>query len=400
VNLDLFYCSEETKLAVRLDARLRAALVRRLPSVAREVVAVVTAEIPAYSTALTGRMRAKIEAAVQVALHGFLELAAQSDAAATPLAPVVDASFDLGRGEARAGRSMDALLSAYRLGARITWRELGSVAVSKGLPADQTALLAELVFAYIDELSAAGAAGHAAELEKLGRARERQLEQLARDLLASASAELLREAAEHAEWTPPTDLMALLVPQNRVDRVVTALGVEVLRTNEAPGLDPGVRCAVLLVPVTSRPALLQQAQNLPVVAGPVRPWTEVASSYARALRALAWGTPDALVDTDEQLGRLVLTADGDALADLSARVLAPLSGLRPAARDKLVQTLRSYLLHQGRREPMAAELFVHPQTVRYRMGQLRELFGDRLEDPHQILDLTLAVGALPTNSRA
>ena len=36
---------------------------------------------------------------------------------------------------------------------------------------------------------------------------------------------------------------------------------------------------------------------------------------------------------------------------------------------------------------------MHPQTVRYRMGQLRELYGDRLEDPDTVLALTLALGA-------
>ena len=42
----------------------------------------------------------------------------------------------------------------------------------------------------------------------------------------------------------------------------------------------------------------------------------------------------------------------------------------------LVETLRAWLLHHGRRDRVAAELFVHPQTVRYRMTQLRELYGD------------------------
>ena len=35
---------------------------------------------------------------------------------------------------------------------------------------------------------------------------------------------------------------------------------------------------------------------------------------------------------------------------------------------------------------------MHPQTVRYRMGQLRELYGERLDDPATLLDLTLALG--------
>ena len=46
---------------------------------------------------------------------------------------------------------------------------------------------------------------------------------------------------------------------------------------------------------------------------------------------------------------------------------------------------------KGRRDDVAAALFVHPQTVRYRMGQLRELYGDRLDDPDTVRDLTLAL---------
>jgi DNA-binding PucR family transcriptional regulator len=45
-------------------------------------------------------------------------------------------------------------------------------------------------------------------------------------------------------------------------------------------------------------------------------------------------------------------------------------------------------------EEVAAALFVHPQTVRYRMGQLRDLFPD-LTSAHRVLELTLAVGLRP-----
>jgi DNA-binding PucR family transcriptional regulator len=121
----------------------------------------------------------------------------------------------------------------------------------------------------------------------------------------------------------------------------------------------------------------------------------VTASYGRALRALHLGlTADgpAPVDTEQRLPELVLRADDEALADLRAAALAPLAGLSPGAREKLTATLRSWLLHHGRREQVAAELFVHAQTVRYRMGQLRELYGDRLDDPQTVLELTLALG--------
>ncbi len=72
-------------------------------------------------------------------------------------------------------------------------------------------------------------------------------------------------------------------------------------------------------------------------------------------------------------------------------MLAPLAGQRPSTVEKLTETLRSWVLNQGRRDAVAAELFVHAQTVRYRVQQLREVYGDRLEDPQFVLEATLAL---------
>ncbi|WP_238694540.1 helix-turn-helix domain-containing protein [Nocardioides daphniae] len=63
-----------------------------------------------------------------------------------------------------------------------------------------------------------------------------------------------------------------------------------------------------------------------------------------------------------------------------------------STREKLVETLRAWLLHQGRRDAVAATLFVHPQTVRYRMGQLREAYGEELDDPEFVRRATIALG--------
>ena len=102
-------------------------------------------------------MGQRIEGAVQMALGAFLQLAARSHDSdpGPPLSPALEGAYELGRGEARQGRSMDALLSAYRVGARVAWRELSETAVHGGLPPLMIARFAELVFAFIDELSAA-----------------------------------------------------------------------------------------------------------------------------------------------------------------------------------------------------------------------------------------------------
>ena len=40
---------------------------------------------------------------------------------------------------------------------------------------------------------------------------------------------------------------------------------------------------------------------------------------------------------------------------------------------------------------VAGRLHVHPQTVRYRMNTVRELYGDALTDPRRVLELTLGL---------
>ena len=84
-------------------------------------------------------------------------------------------------------------------------------------------------------------------------------------------------------------------------------------------------------------------------------------------------------------------ADETARTDLRERVLRPMADLRPSACEKLTETLRAWLLHQGRRDEIAASLFVHPQTVRYRLGQLRDLYGESLDDPVFIRDASIAL---------
>ena len=260
------------------------------------------------------------------------------------------------------------------------------------MPAETLVAFAELVFAYIDELSAASVAGHTDELATTGRVRQRLLERIAHHLLEGASPETVLAAAERAGWDPPTTLTAVLVPESQVRPV---LGGHLAG-------DPAGR----------RPA---RARRHGPAAGARRPRTPPRRPAARARRARLRRRPGAALARGARVvrpgasgpggsasrstprptcRRWCCSADPDALADLRARALAPLAGLRPGTAEKLADTLRSWLLHQGRRDDIAAALFVHPQTVRYRMGQLRDLYGDRLEDPDTVLELMMAL-ALP-----
>ncbi|HET7194168.1 MAG TPA: helix-turn-helix domain-containing protein [Nocardioides sp.] len=367
----------------------------RLPQVADATVTAIIDEVPSYADALTGSMGENIRSAVQLALGGFISLASRQRGAdpRTPAAPAVEGAYQLGRGEARSGRSVDALLAAYRIGARVSWREMSATAVRNDTPADTLAAFAELVFAYIDELSAASVAGHTDELDTTGQVRRRLLERLATHLVQGSPTETVQAAAERAGWSPPRTLTAVVVPEAQVRPVLGAVSPNTLQAaDDLPGLEDRVLLLVRDMDGHRRGALLRALRDRNGIAGPARPWLLVRVSVDRVLRALELGVE---LDTEAHLSRFVLTADGEALADLRERALAPLEDLRPASAEKLAATLRSWLLHQGRREDVAAELFVHPQTVRYRMGQLRELFGDRLDDPAAVLELTIALAIEP-----
>ena len=102
----------------------------QLSRVADDVVAAIVEEVPSYRDAFSGPMGQTIGNAVQLALGGFLTLASRGRTAdlRTPTAPAVEGSYQLGRGEARSGRTTDALLAAFRIGARVSWRELSAMA--------------------------------------------------------------------------------------------------------------------------------------------------------------------------------------------------------------------------------------------------------------------------------
>lgn len=371
-----------------------------LSDVADETVTTIIEQVPSYRGPFTGQRGQRIREAVQLALDVFLNIGlreTREEVVTAAMARATADAYDLGRGEARSGRSMEALHAAYRLGARVAWRGLSHEAVASGMPAEAVRQFADRVFAFIDELAGASVAGHADELETSGRVHERLLERIVRAVAGGQDAEELSRRAERAGWEPPGTLTAVLLPANRAGGVRTGLHPGTLQaTGDVPGVDDDT--ALLLVPDVTGPTratLQRRLEGRAAVIGPTRAWTKAHASVVRALRGAQLVTGTETVDTDDRLVDLVLLADAEAYDDLRVRVLAPLAQLRPSARARLEETLRSWLLHQGKREKVAQELFVHAQTVRYRMGRLRELFGESLEDPATVLAMTIALGAAP-----
>ena len=178
-----------------LAARLREAL----PSLATDINAAVGREVAEYARPLEGLFGRNLTMGVERALAAFVDLLEQ------PGQPTLPRPFyvELGRGELRQGRGLDALLSAYRVGARVAWRTVGDLAVEAGVPAPALVELAELLFTYIDGLSALSVRGYAEEQAARASERDRRRTELARLLITGVDEETLRELAVLARWPLP-----------------------------------------------------------------------------------------------------------------------------------------------------------------------------------------------------
>ncbi len=375
-------------------AALAEALRPELPSIAEDVIAAIRAEVADYARPLTGAFGANVRTGVELALGRFLEEFAGAAPALGPPGAARGVYVGLGRGEFREGRSLDALLSAYRTGARLSWRRFVDVGREAGVEPDVLYEVGEAMFAYIDGLSAESTEGYAAAQSAAAGERARERRRLLALLLGDPPADdwVLRAAAEGAGWPLPQAVAALAATGDDADVVAGRLGPEALAVEDEAGV------LVLLGDPDApgrRDRLRRALADRQAALGPAVAPAEAALSARRArlgLRLLTEGRlDDALVVCDEHLPELVLHADPRLAADLAAAALAPLAGLGAGPQAKLTATLRAWLDHQGRVEPTAAALGVHPQTVRYRVGQLREAFGPRLEDPRARLALGLAL---------
>jgi hypothetical protein len=101
-----------------------------LSGLADETIEAIAAEVPDYARAMEGEFGQAVRRGVEIAFQRFLDLVLD------PRADVRSARaayVDLGRGEYHAGRSLDALLAAYRVGARLAWRRFVETGREAGL---------------------------------------------------------------------------------------------------------------------------------------------------------------------------------------------------------------------------------------------------------------------------
>jgi hypothetical protein len=384
------------------------ALVERLPRLLGEVRDLLGDDWPDYAQFMADQ-RDEVEVAAEAFMHWLVELAQEGlthpagHAVPEPGAQVT-LFEEIGRIQWREGRELSTLLSAYQVGARVAWHHVSTTALDLGVAPDALAALAEAVFVFVDQLSSASARGFVMEQSEAAVTRERLRDELV-DLLLSDRSDTaeVRAAATRAGWPLPREAAVILIEQEN------PVGQAMLSRLDSSCLL--IRRRTLhgaIVPDPVRPGRRQRlAQTLrgagAVVGHPVLlehlPASVRIAEVAATLQRSGVITEDP-VFADEHLDAIIVHRDPRLLEALRRQVLEPLDRQSPGTRARLTDTLASWLRHQGDRQAVAAELHIHPQTVRYRLTQLHELFGPALDDPATRARLTLALAWGPTDPPA
>ena len=220
-----------------------------VPDLADEIIETIRRHLPPYARPLEGAFGQALRAGVERSLTDFLDEV--EGKRREPGEEERDVYSGLGRGEAREGRSMEYLLAAYRIGARVAWRRTAERGRAHGFDADTLALLAEAFFAYIDQLSARSAEGYAEEQSAIAGEAARLRRRLVALLVQRPPVEraAIEAAARDAGWQLPATLAAVVWRDASERPVARALPLGSL----AAPLEDGVICALVRRPRRARP---------------------------------------------------------------------------------------------------------------------------------------------------
>nr|WP_237418364.1 helix-turn-helix domain-containing protein [Actinomadura rayongensis] len=360
------------------------------------MVAGVLREVPEYARPGDPVYRQVVEAAVVFAMEHLVRLIEDPDVS---WKDVYQVYFDVGYGEAVEGRSLEHLQNAMRIASRTAWRYLAAEYQRLGRPLSLLSVMAEANFAYLDELSSAAAAGYRRAREKAAGEREQRRHRLLGLLLSEAPVPegVVAEQAAMAGWPLPQRL-AVIVLRPRPGS--GGEGPSGLPPQVLAGLDGGRPC--LVMPDPDGPGQAERLTGMLAgwsgAVGPAVPPGEARVSLHWARRALELpadpcGGDDAqrggLVRAEERVADLLLEAGGRLTEIVAARRLEPLTRTRSRHGVRLAVTLLECLKNGFNATGAAAALHVHPQTVRYRLGQLHDLLGFDIEDPEIRLELML-----------
>ncbi len=381
----------------RARARSAAVLRRSTGALSTSAIARMRTEVTWFRE-LSAEDRAWVGQIVQAGIQSFVDWYASGD----------DRTSDLWAGSAVAssvfGAAPRALAGAISLQQTVDLVRLSIEVVESNvddlMEEEDARSVHASVLRYAREVAFATAEVYARAAESRG-AWDARLEALLVDAVLRAEAdETVLSRASAVGWSARGQV-AVVLGRTPVERRETDLFDEVRRLARDAGADAlcavqGERLVVVLGgdgdPRAAAHHLVDVFGDGPVVVGPLSDDLAHAHSSARAAlsafrAASGWPQAPRPVRSDELLPERVLAGDGHARRYLVDEVYLPLQ----AARGAMLETVAAYLGSGGSIEATARALFVHPNTVRYRLKQTAELTGFSPGQPRDAFALQLAL---------
>ena len=261
---------------------------------------------------------------------------------------------------------------------------------------DERIALRDSLLRYSREIAFAAAAVYAAAAETRGAWDARVEAAVVDGIVRGEDIQTLSSRAAALNWDPtaPTQVVVGATPSSDRAHAVASVG-EWAAARHRPAI-AGVHGALLVVVVAG--ANLGSADPTPlfgggpVVRGGVHSGLPGAIvSAADALVgyrvAAAWVNAPRPVDAADLLPERALAGDRRAAEALRADIFGPLAASHP----QLLGTLDAYLAHGGSLEPAARSVFVHPNTMRYRLRRIAEITRRDPWDARDLFALNVAL---------
>lgn len=385
----------------QLSSRQRTAMTKRLQGVAGTIVQAATAEMESrhpWFTALDADNRSWVAVVARAGIDGFVTWFSDPEASAQGLDIFGSAPRTLARHV-----TLHQTVELVRTTIEVVELKLQELLPRSDRPVAQAAILS-----YSREVAFAAAEVYARAAETRG-AWDARLEAMVVDAIVRGEAdETVLSRASALGWVSSQVVCVAVGPAPLTDN--PRLG-EDLRRRLGQDVDvltgvQGDRLVLILGGETvAEPGGALQLTDLvidvfgpgPVVVGPtVEHLVDAVGSVRAALSglrsAVAWPDAPRPVAADDLLPERALNGDGHARRALARDVFQPLQD----AGGGLLETLVCFLDQGSAIEGAARLLFVHPNTVRYRLKRIHEVTGFNPSDAREayVLRLALTLGRL------
>ncbi len=359
---------------------------RAAGALATQSVALMDERLP-WFRALPADQRSWVTLVAQAGISGYV-------AWATPGTDhrIADAVFGTAPRDLVRAVSLRRTVELVRIAITVAEDRLPALAADEG----EAVALRDSLVRYSREVAFAAASVYATAAENRGAWDARVEAALVDGVVRGEDQGSLASRAAALNWDPGADTLVVVGSAPLGDRAESVAAVAEWAGEQGRAALAGVhgeRLVVILAGIgPPGPGMETLFGDGPVVRG--RPGGGLRGAVASAADALAgldvagaWPAAPRLVDADDLLPERALAGDARAIGRLRDAVYAPLA----AAPAPLLRTVDAYLEAGGALEPAARALFVHPNTVRYRLHRVAEMTGRDPWTPRDLLILQTAL---------